>query len=151
MWSFRLFLGDDVDEECLPGCCQKCSNKIFAKFHFSSSPVTCNLQPRQKLKGCQYRVKTETEAETELIHNNVLSSGMFLHTVAHCDMPDEFVRTCVQLQLQLQLFRLHSPYPAAPALGGGTDTDKFNFVRSVCRSEDTGRADAVELACHHEF
>lgn len=39
--------------------------------------------------------------ESWLIHNNVLPSGMFLHTVAHCDMPDEFVRTCVQLLLQL--------------------------------------------------
>jgi len=92
---------------------------MFAKFHFSSSPVTCNLHPGQKL-GCQ--------SLFGLFHNNVLPSGMFLHTVAHCDMPDEFVRTCVHLLLQLfQDPVLRAPFP--DPCGGGTDTDKFNFVR----------------------
>jgi len=67
---------------------------------------------------------------------------MFLHTVAHCDMPDEFVGTCVQLLLQL--FR-ESPR----LILGAVELIQINLISFARLARQ--RMAAIELACQHEF
>lgn len=113
-------LGDDVESRFSDP--QKCFDEIFAKFHFSSSPVTCNLQPGRR-------------PEAGDRESPGLSITMSYPPGCFC-IPLRIV-TC-QMNLSEHVFSSCCSCSRTPILGpwGGTDTDKFNFVRSVCLSQD---------------